>query len=97
MNRRPGNWQSSVTSTIEAVHLMDSILPQVAKLSKTLQTDKLEILQCLPVLTLLPTHWMMLSCLQQLGCLAYLTHIGNCRKSLVGITGSPLVGTTGSR
>ena len=29
--------------TLPAVHLLDYVLPQVAKLSKTLQTEKLEI------------------------------------------------------
>ena len=60
----------SCHSTIAAMYLLDYILPQVAKLSRALQTKHLD-LSLISSLVVLLFHLMMLYCLQQIGFYSY--------------------------
>ena len=60
-------------STVSAVYLLDYVLPQVAKLSKILQSESLIWQSYLPLWRQLCTHWMMLWVLPPTGCLSYRT------------------------
>ena len=60
-------------STIAAIYLLDFTLPQVAKLSKALQTEQLDLSLIPPLLMLLFSPWMMQFYLEQTGCWSFLT------------------------
>ena len=60
-------------STIAAIYLLDFTLPQVAKLSKALQTEQLDLSLISSLVDATVQSWMMQFYLEQTGCWSFLT------------------------